>query len=89
MGRRGDAAADGTAGGDPAGSDAADDGTAGDEPLDGPDTVAPGERPGRPDYEGLVSDASVGRWRTSLRGDELREVMRLCGFRLRELGYEV
>jgi LPS sulfotransferase NodH len=42
-----------------------------------------------PDYDGPVSDASVGRWRAGLRGDELREVMRLCEGRLVELGYEL
>ena len=44
---------------------------------------------GRLDYEGAVSDASVGRWRTELSAAEQREVMRHCGTRLRELGYEV
>lgn len=43
----------------------------------------------RPDYEGAVSGASVGRWRTDLSADDRREVERLCGSRLRELGYEV
>ena len=42
----------------------------------------------RPDYEGAVSAASVGRWRTHLSPDEQAEVERLCGPRLRELGYE-
>ncbi len=42
----------------------------------------------RPDYEGAVSSASVGRWRTDLNAAEQREVERLCGPRLRELGYE-
>ena len=42
----------------------------------------------RPDYEGAVSDASVGRWREDLSADERREVERLCGPRLAELGYE-
>jgi len=42
----------------------------------------------RPDYEGPVSEASVGRWRADLSADERREVERLCGPRLRELGYE-
>jgi protein-tyrosine sulfotransferase len=54
------------------------------------------ERPGtaeaghtkRPDYEGAVSGASVGRWREDLSADEQREVERLCGPQLRELGYE-
>lgn len=44
---------------------------------------------GRPDYEGAVSGASVGRWRADLDDDDRREVERLCGPRLRELGYEV
>ncbi len=42
----------------------------------------------RPDYEGAVSGASVGRWRADLDAAEQREVERLCGPRLRELGYE-
>jgi len=42
----------------------------------------------RPDYEGALSGASVGRWRDELSADERREVMRLCGPQLRELGYE-
>jgi len=48
-----------------------------------------GEQTKRPDYEGAVSGASVGRWRTDLSATERREVERLCGPRLRELGYEV
>lgn len=42
----------------------------------------------RPDYEGAVSGASVGRWRGDLSPAEQAEVERLCGPRLRELGYE-
>jgi hypothetical protein len=42
----------------------------------------------RPDYDGALSDASVGRWRTDLGPDEQRQVMGICGARLRELGYE-
>ena len=42
----------------------------------------------RPDYEGAVSGASVGRWREDLSADEQREVARRCGPRLRELGYD-
>ncbi len=42
----------------------------------------------RPDYEGAVSGASVGRWREDLSAAEQQEVERLCGSRLRELGYE-
>lgn len=51
--------------------------------------TASGQRAGQPDYGGAVSDASVGRWRVDLSADEQREVERLCGSRLRELGYEV
>jgi hypothetical protein len=43
----------------------------------------------RPDYEGAVSEASVGRWREDLSDAERQVVERLCGPRLRELGYEV
>jgi LPS sulfotransferase NodH len=42
----------------------------------------------RPDYEGAVSGASVGRWREDLTAAEQREVGRLCRPRLMELGYE-
>jgi protein-tyrosine sulfotransferase len=42
----------------------------------------------RPDYEGALSGASVGRWREDLSAAERREVERLCGPRLRELGYD-
>jgi len=42
----------------------------------------------RPDYEGAVSAASVGRWRADLSAEEQAEVERLCGPQLRELGYE-
>ncbi len=42
----------------------------------------------RPDYEGGLSAASVGRWRTDLSVDEQAEVERLCRPQLRELGYE-
>ncbi len=42
----------------------------------------------RPDYEGAVSGASVGRWREDLSAAEQRKVERLCGPRLRQLGYE-
>lgn len=51
--------------------------------------VEAGGVPGQPDYEGAVSDVSVGRWRTELSLDDQRDVERLCGSRLRELGYEV
>jgi protein-tyrosine sulfotransferase len=43
----------------------------------------------RPDYEGAVSGTSVGRWREDLTAEERQQVERLCGPRLRELGYEV
>jgi protein-tyrosine sulfotransferase len=46
-------------------------------------------RSGRPDYEGAVSAISVGRWRNDLSPAELAEVERICGPRLRQLGYEV
>jgi len=48
-----------------------------------------GDQDGQPDYEGAVSGASVGRWREDLSAAERVEVERLCGPRLRELGYEV
>jgi protein-tyrosine sulfotransferase len=41
----------------------------------------------RPDYDGAVSAASVGRWREDLTPAEQTEVSRLCGSRLRALGY--
>jgi protein-tyrosine sulfotransferase len=53
-----------------------------------PATVAPDGHTKRPDYEGAVSAASVGRWRHDLSAEDQREVERLCGPRLRELGYE-
>jgi hypothetical protein len=55
----------------------------------GPSTEADPWQTKRPDYEGAVSGASVGRWRADLSADDRREVERLCGSRLRELGYEV
>ncbi|MGD8485042.1 MAG: sulfotransferase [Chloroflexota bacterium] len=51
--------------------------------------AADGGQTKRPDYEGAVSRASVGRWRDDLNADERREVERLCGPRLQELGYDV
>jgi hypothetical protein len=51
----------------------------------GADTV--GTPAGRPDYEGAVSAASVGRWRTDLSAVEQLELERLCGSRLLDLGY--
>jgi hypothetical protein len=42
----------------------------------------------RPDCAGAVTAASVGRWRSDLSASEQQEVVRLCGPRLRELGYE-
>jgi protein-tyrosine sulfotransferase len=53
-----------------------------------PPGASAGEQTKRPDYEGAVSAASVGRWRTDLGPDEQAEVERLCGPQLRELGYE-
>lgn len=53
--------------------------------VDGADPTGP--TGGRPDYEGAVSAASVGRWRTDLSGTERLEVERICGPRLRDLGY--
>jgi hypothetical protein len=41
------------------------------------------------DYEGPVSEASVGRWRAELDDDEQRQVVGLCERRLVELGYEL
>lgn len=48
---------------------------------------ADGGQDERPDYEGAVSGASVGRWRDDLSANEREVVERLCGPRLRELGY--
>ena len=42
--------------------------------------------PGSPD-RGPVFTSSIGRWRHDLAGAELQEVLRICGPRLRELGY--
>jgi hypothetical protein len=42
----------------------------------------------RPDDQGAISSVSVGRWREDLTPQEQDDVMRLCGPRLRELGYE-
>ena len=47
------------------------------------------ETASRPDYEGAVSSASVGRWREDLTAAEQDEVRRLCRPRLRQLGYDV
>jgi hypothetical protein len=57
-----------------------------DEVSDRPGGDAQAERP---DYEGAVSGASVGRWRVDLNARERAEVGRLLGPRLAELGYEV
>jgi hypothetical protein len=62
----------------------------------GPGTVATaaeldrgqGRQGARPDYEGVVTAVSVGRWQRDLSVPEQQEVERLCGARLRELGYE-
>jgi len=61
-----------------------------DQPgTDGPaGPGGPSERAARPDYEGAVSAGSVGRWRSDLGELERIEVERLCGPRLRQLGYE-
>jgi hypothetical protein len=48
-----------------------------------------GTRRPQPDYGGVVTDISVGRWRGDLPGPELDVVLRICGERLAELGYEV
>jgi hypothetical protein len=64
----------------------------------GPRESAPGAAPpgaaprgappdGRPDDKGAISGSSVGRWRTDLAAGELELVTRICGPRLRELGY--
>ncbi|CAN5814599.1 sulfotransferase [soil metagenome] len=42
----------------------------------------------RPDDKGAISDVSVGRWRSDLSTAEQALVARVCGARLRELGYE-
>jgi LPS sulfotransferase NodH len=42
----------------------------------------------RPDYGGEVSAISVGRWRTDLDAADQGVVTRICGSRLRELGYD-
>lgn len=52
-------------------------------------TVGQAAVPGRPEYGGAVTAASVGRWRSDLAADERRIVERRCGSRLLELGYEV
>ncbi len=59
----------------------------GDDAMDTPTSGAGHTK--RPDYEGALSGASVGRWREDLTAEERREVEQLCGPRLRELGYEV
>ena len=43
----------------------------------------------RPDDKGAISAASIGRWRTELVGRDRDVVERICGPRLRELGYAV
>lgn len=43
---------------------------------------------GRPDDRGAISTASVGRWKQDLDPEEQALLARLCGTRLRELGYE-
>jgi protein-tyrosine sulfotransferase len=48
---------------------------------------AAGRSAARPDYEGAVTAASVGRWQRDLSAEAQRDVERLCGARLRQLGY--
>lgn len=40
-----------------------------------------------PPDRGMISTASVGRWRTDLPAAELEKILRICGARLTELGY--
>lgn len=51
-------------------------------------TTAGGGAGERPDDKGAISAASVGRWRSDLSAAEQALVARVCGARLRELGYE-
>jgi hypothetical protein len=64
-------------------------GGAGLDAAAAPTTGATPSPAGVPDYEGAVSAGSVGRWRRDLGAAEAREVERLCGSRLAELGYAV
>lgn len=43
----------------------------------------------RPDDKGAISATSIGRWRDELVGRDREVVERICGPRLRELGYAV
>jgi protein-tyrosine sulfotransferase len=43
----------------------------------------------RPDDKGAISATSIGRWRQELVGRDREVVERICGPRLRELGYAV
>jgi hypothetical protein len=47
----------------------------------------PTEREARPDDKGAISATSIGRWRDELDERDLDVVTRICGPRLRELGY--
>jgi hypothetical protein len=55
---------------------------------DGEASAADAARERRPDYDGATSTVSVGRWRSDLDAEEQRLVTRICGDRLRELGYD-
>ncbi len=46
-----------------------------------------GRSAARPDYEGAVTAASIGRWQRDLTATEQQEVERSCGARLHQLGY--
>ncbi|MFV2063162.1 MAG: sulfotransferase [Chloroflexota bacterium] len=50
--------------------------------------VEASETTAKPDYEGAVTSASVGRWRDELSAEEKQEIERRCRSRLSELGYE-
>jgi hypothetical protein len=58
----------------------------GDDADDADDGAADGA-PARPDAAGAITTSSVGRWRRDLSEADLRDVMRVAGARLRELGY--
>jgi hypothetical protein len=50
------------------------------------DGVGVGEA-ARPDDRGAITATSIGRWQAELDGQEREIVERICGPRLRELGY--
>jgi hypothetical protein len=54
-----------------------------------PDEGSRTEGAARPDDKGAISTTSVGRWQDELEGREREIVERICGPRLRELGYAV